>query len=112
MRIFACQTAAGPAHVRFFRYDRVPSPFSERRREIGWTSDHSQIWRHLLFYANDARGALDPVKPDSISSSIDAFSSSHLDGSRSGLGIRSLERIASGLRGTLDRLDGIDVVRT
>jgi nuclear pore complex protein Nup205 len=66
------------------------------------------VWRHLLFYA---RGAQEHVRPGDLAASLGAFSGSQLDASRSKAGtIRVLERIAGGLRGTLERLDDIDVV--
>lgn len=71
------------------------------------------VWRHLLFYANDARGAQEHVRPGDLAASLGAFSSSQLDASRSKVGtIRVLERIAGGLRGTLEQLDDVDVVST
>lgn len=69
------------------------------------------VWRHLLFYANDARGAQEHVRPGDLAASLGAFSNSQLDASRSKAGtVRVLERIAGGLRGTLERLDDVDVV--
>ncbi|KAI9632114.1 nucleoporin Nup186/Nup192/Nup205 [Dioszegia hungarica] len=68
------------------------------------------VWRHLLFYANDARGAQEHVRPGDLAASLGAFSGSQLDASRSKAGtVRVLERIAGGLRGTLERLDDVDV---
>ncbi len=49
----------------------------------------------MLFYANDARGSLDPVKPDNLSLSL-GFSSSQIDASRSAGGqetVRILEKV-------------------
>jgi hypothetical protein len=69
------------------------------------------IWRHLLFYANDARGAQEHVRPGDLAASLGAFSSSQVDASRSKAGtVRVLERIAGGLRGSLERLDDVDTV--
>ena len=63
-------------------------------------------WRHLLFFANDARG--NTVRPNTISLSLIG---SQLEGSRLGVNAaRSLERIAAGLRGVLERLGGLSVV--
>ncbi|OCF43796.1 nuclear pore complex protein Nup205 [Kwoniella heveanensis CBS 569] len=71
------------------------------------------IWRHLLFYANDARGnLLDPVRPNNLSASLGSFATSQaqLEASRSGAGtIRMLERVAGSLKGTLVRLDDMEV---
>ncbi|WVQ93947.1 hypothetical protein IAU59_001025 [Kwoniella sp. CBS 9459] len=71
------------------------------------------IWRHLLFYANDARGnLLDPVRPNNLSASLGTFATSQaqLEASRSGAGtIRMLERVAGSLKGTLVRLDDMEV---
>ncbi|WVW81644.1 hypothetical protein I302_103639 [Kwoniella bestiolae CBS 10118] len=70
------------------------------------------IWRHLLFYANDARGALEPVRPNNLSASLGTFVSSQaqLEASRSGAGtVRMLERVAGSLKGTLVRLDDMEV---
>lgn len=69
------------------------------------------VWRHLLFYANDARGSQEPVRPGDLAASLGAFSTSQLDLSRSKAGtIRVLERVAGGLRGTLERLDDVEIV--
>jgi nuclear pore complex protein Nup205 len=71
----------------------------------------TKIWRHLLFYANDARGSSAPIKPDNLSVSLGAFASSQLDGSRSGAGsMRTLEKVATSLREVLDRMDEVDIV--
>nr|XP_031859912.1 uncharacterized protein CI109_004761 [Kwoniella shandongensis]KAA5526984.1 hypothetical protein CI109_004761 [Kwoniella shandongensis] len=70
------------------------------------------IWRHLLFYHNDARGGLEPVRPNNLSLSLGSFASSQaqLEASRSGAGtIRILERVAAALKGTLVRLDDMEV---
>ncbi|KAK6905036.1 hypothetical protein I203_105855 [Kwoniella mangroviensis CBS 8507] len=70
------------------------------------------IWRHLLFYANDVRGAIEPVRPNNLSASLGSFVSSQaqLEASRSGAGtMRMLERVAASLKGTLVRLDDMEV---
>ncbi|WWC85669.1 uncharacterized protein L201_000535 [Kwoniella dendrophila CBS 6074] len=70
------------------------------------------IWRHLLFYANDARGSLEPVRPNNLSASLGSFVNSHaqLEASRSGAStIKMLERVAASLKGTLIRLDDMEV---
>ncbi|WVQ79550.1 hypothetical protein IAT38_001649 [Cryptococcus sp. DSM 104549] len=70
------------------------------------------IWRHLLFYANDSRGSLEPVRPDNLSASLGSFmaSQANMEASRSSAGtMRMLERVAASLKGTLERLDDLDV---
>lgn len=68
------------------------------------------LWRHLLYYANDARGALNPVKPNTLSLSSGVFASSQSEMSRGSNSLKLLERIAANLRGSLDRLEDVDVV--
>lgn len=72
------------------------------------------IWRHLLFYANDVRGSLAPIRPENLSPSLSAFAMSQqaqMEASRSNAGtMKMLERVAAGLRGTLIRLDDMEVV--
>nr|XP_018266519.1 nuclear pore complex protein Nup205 [Kwoniella dejecticola CBS 10117]OBR88677.1 nuclear pore complex protein Nup205 [Kwoniella dejecticola CBS 10117] len=70
------------------------------------------IWRHLLFYANDARGHIEPVRPNNLSASLGSFISSQaqMEASRSGAGtIRMLERVSASLKGTLIRLDDMEI---
>ncbi|WWC66972.1 uncharacterized protein I206_100879 [Kwoniella pini CBS 10737] len=70
------------------------------------------IWRHLLFYANDARGHIEPVRPNNLSASLGSFVSSRaqMEASRSGAGtIRMLEKVSASLKGTLIRLDDMEV---
>lgn len=71
------------------------------------------IWRHLLFYANDVRGSLAPIRPENLSPSLSAFAMSQqaqMEASRSNAGtMKMLERVAAGLRGTLIRLDDMEV---
>ena len=72
----------------------------------------AQIWRHLLYYANDARGSSDPVKPENLSLSFGAFSASQTESVRSSgqETVRVLEKVSSALRGTLERIEAIDIV--
>ena len=70
------------------------------------------IWRHLLYYANDARNGQEPVRADTLSSSLGTFTASQLEGAKSISGVatgRLLERVAGALRGTLERMDALDV---
>ncbi|WVR03296.1 hypothetical protein IAU60_000287 [Kwoniella sp. DSM 27419] len=71
------------------------------------------VWRHMLFYANDARGnTQDHVKPNNLSASLASFGTSQaqLEASRSSAGtIRMLERVSGALKGTLVRLDDMEV---
>ena len=63
-------------------------------------------WRHLLFYASDAKNTA--VRPDSLSLSL---SYSTMAASRSSdLSIRSLTTSAAELRGVLERLTHLVVV--
>ena len=56
------------------------------------------VWRHLLFYANDRRG--ETVRPGDLSVSMLS------EGSRLGAnGAKSLEKVAAGMRGVLERVD-------
>ncbi|EIW73176.1 hypothetical protein M231_07444 [Tremella mesenterica] len=67
------------------------------------------VWRHLLYYANDARGAPEQVRPDNLSLSLGSFAgqmNSSVGGAATG---RVLERVAGTLRGTLERLDYVEV---
>jgi len=71
-----------------------------------------QIWRHLLFYANETVQSSDTVRPDNLSLSLGSFTASQKDNARSVVGTtRSLERVAALLRGTLDRLQEVELVR-
>ncbi|ORX34973.1 nucleoporin Nup186/Nup192/Nup205 [Kockovaella imperatae] len=68
------------------------------------------LWRHLLFYANDARSTTDAVRADNLAISLSGSLTSGLEGSRLAQGmIQSLVRSAASLRGVLDRLSEIDV---
>lgn len=63
-------------------------------------------WRHLLFYANDAKES--SVRPDNLSLSL---SYSTMDASKSkGQALRSLTNSAAELRGVLERLDDLIIV--
>jgi len=63
-------------------------------------------WRHLLFYANDAKEGV--VRPDNLSLSL---SYSTMGASRSnGHALRSLANSAAELRGVLERLTDLTVV--
>jgi nuclear pore complex protein Nup205 len=65
------------------------------------------IWRHLLFYANDANP--DPIRPDNLSISL--AGGSLADASRLSSGQRRpLRNVAADLRGTLERLKDIKEV--
>ncbi|ODO07092.1 hypothetical protein I350_04461 [Cryptococcus amylolentus CBS 6273] len=77
------------------------------------------IWRHLLFYANDARSVLAPsapqVRPDNLSISLSgsafgASRSQELEGNRQGAGIvRMLERVGGSLSGVLLRVGDLEI---
>ncbi|KAL7420503.1 hypothetical protein Q5752_004453 [Cryptotrichosporon argae] len=73
------------------------------------------IWRHLLFYANDVRGAREPVRPDSLSLSLGAdLGKSGTAGAGAGAGmhvsaVRALERTAAALRAVLARADDLEL---
>ncbi|WRT63517.1 uncharacterized protein IL334_000422 [Kwoniella shivajii] len=74
------------------------------------------IWRHLFFYANDARGSSEPFKPNNLSASLGLSkgsfvnSQAQLEASRSSVGtMRMLERVSASLKGTLVRLDDMEV---
>ena len=74
------------------------------------------LWRHLLFYANDARSSNDAVRPDNLALSLNGGMSGSvggggLEGSRLAQGlIASLIKSAASLRGVLDRITELDIV--
>jgi nuclear pore complex protein Nup205 len=61
------------------------------------------LWRHLLFYAGDARD--DSFRPDKLSASLNSVSTS-----RASPGTAKVERVAASLRGTLERIEESDTV--
>ncbi|KAK8844631.1 hypothetical protein IAR55_006478 [Kwoniella newhampshirensis] len=70
------------------------------------------VWRHLLFYHNESRRGLEPIRPTNLSLSLNSFSSSQaqLVASRSGAGtLKILEKVSAALKGTLVRLDDMEV---
>ncbi|KAK4687817.1 hypothetical protein P7C73_g2307, partial [Tremellales sp. Uapishka_1] len=57
------------------------------------------IWRHLLYYANDARDGKETIRPDNISVGMSVHGGNG----------RVLERVAAGLKGVLERLQNVDL---
>lgn len=67
------------------------------------------LWRHLLFYANDAGAGSDAsgtVRPTTMSLSFSTAGAATAGPGAASL--KSLERVAASLRGVLDRLDDVD----
>lgn len=62
------------------------------------------LWRHLLFYAGDARD--ESFRPDKLSASLNSVSTSRASPGTA----KVLERVAASLRGTLERIEDSDTV--
>lgn len=67
------------------------------------------VWRHVLFYANDAKQ--EPVRPNNLSQSLMAsVRASSRAGTASGDAYRSLKEVAKEVRENLDAVSEVVVV--